>query len=146
MKELSEQNLSQIEQEILSTPEEEFDNIYTNDEFLYEIMEKTRNKEVFVKCMNHICITFLIEKVKNLETSLEMIFKLTLHPSSIIKGYMLNREDVTPELLKEIIKNSDSEEICGLKYAIINHKKMDEPTLYELTDYNDNTILCLTPS
>jgi len=143
LKQLSEQNLSQVEQDILSTPEEEFDNIYMDDEFLYETMEKTRNKEVFVKCMNHTCITFLIEKVKNPKTSLEMIFKLTLHPSSIIKGYILKREDVTPELLKEIIKNSDSEEIAGLRYAIINHKRMDEPTLYEMTDYDDNAISCL---
>lgn len=143
MKQLSEQNLSQVEQDILSTAEEEFDNIYMDDEFLYGVMEKTRNKEVFLKCMNHISFIFLVEKVKNPKTSLEMIFKLTLHPSSIIKGYILKREDVTPELLKEIIKNSDSEEIAGLRYAIINHKKMDEPTLYEMTDYDDNAISCL---
>lgn len=143
MKQFSEQNLSQVEQDILSTPEEEFDNIYTDDEFLYETMEKTRNKEVFLKCMNHTCITFLIEKVKNPKTSLEMIFKLILHPSSIVKGEILKREDITPQLLKEIINISESEEIAGLRYAIINHKKMDEPTLYELTDYNDNAILCL---
>ena len=142
MKQFSEQNLSQAEQDILSTPEEEFDNIYTDDEFLYNIMEKTKNKEVFVKCMNHVLIEFLLEKVTNPKTSQEMIFKLTLHPHSSIQFAILRREDVTEKLLKQMIENFADEPIIEARWHIINHQKMDEPTLYDLTDCNNNQVLC----
>ncbi len=141
--EVTKKNLRRIEKSILETEDEEFDNIFSSDEYLYKVMELTKNKSVFLKCMKYIMIPFLEEKVKDPTTSQEMIFKLTLHPHSIIKRAILKREDVTIELLKQILENEKDISISPTRSRIINHEKMDENTLYELSDSNNNQILSL---
>lgn len=138
---VSKENLDRIEQAILNTSEEEFDNIYSNDNYLFQIMELTKNRQVFLKCMNFISIPFLLEKLKSKEISKEMVFKLSLHPYPIVQLAILKRDDVTPELLKQMIENFKDEEILSTRYSIINHKSMNEDTLYELCDYDNNQIL-----
>lgn len=138
---VSKENLDRIEQAILNTSEEEFDNIYSNDDYLFQIMELTKNRQAFLKCMNFISIPFLLEKLKSKEISKEMVFKLSLHPYPIVQLAILKRDDVTPELLKQMIENFKDEEILPTRYSIINHKSMNEDTLYELCDYDNNQIL-----
>lgn len=138
---VSKENLDRIEQAILNTSEEEFDNIYSNDNYLFQIMELTKNRQGFLKCMNFISIPFLLEKLKSKEISKEMVFKLSLHPYPIVQLAILKRDDVTPELLKQMIENFKDEEILSTRYSIINHKSMNEDTLYELCDYDNNQIL-----
>lgn len=141
--EITEKSLAEIEQSILNISEEEFYNIYKNNEFIFEIMERTKNKSVFLKCLDYIDVRFLVKKATELETSNEMIFKLTLSSRSLVQHAILERDDVTPELLKQMIENFKDEGIDPIRYEIINHKKMNEETLYSLTDYDNNQILSL---
>lgn len=133
--------LSEIEEEILNMSEKLHN--YYSDESLYSIMENTKNKKVFLKCMDNILIPYLINKIRDPQTSQEMIFKLTLHPHSMVQHAIMKRDDVTPAMLKQMIDNSKSEEMMPMRYSIINHKKMNEETLYKLSDYDNNQILSL---
>lgn len=139
--EITEENLNKIEQEILQVSSANFDSIYFNDEYLFKLMELTKNKQVFLKCIDLISVPFLAEKVKSPEISQEMIFKLTLHPSNYIKSNILKRDDVTPALLKQMIENFKDEKLNTLRPRIIRHKVMDEETLYDLCNYDNNQIL-----
>lgn len=140
---ISKGNLGRIEEAILNTSEEEFDEIYSNNDYLFKVMELTKNRQVFLKCMNFISIPFLLEKLKSKEISKKMVFKLTLHPNSLVQFAILNRDDVTPELLKQMIRNFKDEKILPTRYSIINHHAMDEDTLYDLCGYENNQILSL---
>lgn len=138
---IAENDLKNIEEKILTEPKELY-KIYS-DKDLYNIMELTKNRTVFLKCMHDISIKYLIEKIRNQKTPQEMIFKLTLHPHSMVQHEILKREDVTPAMLKQMIDNSKNERIVPGRYPIINHKKMDEETLYQLSEYDNKNILSL---
>lgn len=140
---ISKENLDRIEEAILTTSEEKFIDIYSNNDYLFKVMELTKNRQVFLKCMNFISIPFLLEKLKSKEISKKMVFKLTLHPNSLVQFAILNRDDVTPELLKQMIRNFKDEKILPTRYSIINHHAMDEDTLYDLCGYENNQILSL---
>ena len=139
--EISNENLQEIEQNILNIEDELYE--YYTDEELYRIMELTKNKAVFLKCMENVYIPYLIEKVKNPETSKEMILKLTAHPKGMIQLPILAREDTTTQTLKLLLENFKQEKNKPNRHVIINHKKMDEQTLYELADCDNNEILSL---
>lgn len=139
--EISQENLSEIEESILTTSEEKFTDIYTDVEYLLKVMELTKNKQVFLKCMEFVPVPYIVEKLKEKETSQEMLFKLSLHPHSAVQLAILDREDVTPELLKQMIENFKDEKILPTRYNILNHKAMNEETLYELSNYDNNQIL-----
>lgn len=138
---ISEKNLKEFEK-IISTFKGNLGDYYLDDE-LYSIMELTKKKRVFLKCMKDISIPYLEGKIKDPRTNQTMIFKLTQHPHSMIQSAILNREDVTIPMLKQILGNYESEEIEPMRYPIINHKKMTEETLYELSDSENNQILSL---
>ena len=139
--EISNENLQEIEKNILNIEDELYE--YYTDEELYRIMELTKNKAVFLKCMENVYIPYLIEKVKNPETSKEMILKLTAHPKGMIQLPILAREDTTTQTLKLLLENFKEEKNKPNRHVIINHTKMDEQTLYELTDCDNNEILSL---
>lgn len=138
---ISTENLKEIEENILSIKDKLY-KIYSDDE-LYKVMELTKNKKVFLKCMNDILIPYLVKKVEDSETPIEMVLKLTSHPHSIIQRSILRRKDTTAKTLRLLIDNFKEEKIIPNRHEIINHKQMDEKTLYELTDINNNQILSL---
>lgn len=127
--------------ELFLAKEDDFEQIYSDKELLFEFMEATKNKKVFIMCMELLPIPFILEKIKDPKTSQEMIFKLTLHPNSFIQSAILSREDVTPAILKQLIDNFKYKEDVANRWVIIQHKKMNEKTLYELTDYDNYDIL-----
>ena len=86
---------------------------------------------------------FLISKIKDPHTSRKMISKLCLHPHSMVQHAILKREDVTPSMLKRMLDISKDERITSMRYHIINHKKMDEETLYTLSGYDNKQIVSL---
>lgn len=138
--EISDKNLQEIENNILNG--RKLDKKYT-DEQLYRIMELTKNKSVFLKCMEKVFILYLVEKVKNPETPIDMILKLTAHENGMVQLPILNRKDVNPTVLKLMIENFKEKNIDSNRHLIINHKKMDEQTLYDLTECDNNQILSL---
>ena len=139
--EISNENLQVIEKNVLSIQDELYK--YYTDEEMYRVMELTKNKKVFLKCMENVYIPYLVEKVKNPETSQEMILKLTAHPKGMIQLSILAREDTNTQILKLLLENFKEEKNKPNRHVIINHKKMDEQTLYELTECDNNEILSL---
>lgn len=139
--EITEENLPKIEESILVTSEKEFDTIYDDDDYLYKLMEVTKNKRVFIKCMQFISIPFLEKKVKDADTSKEMIFKLSLHPNHFIQYAILSRNDITPDLLRQMLENYKHKKTLSIRNSIINHKAMNEQTLYDLCDYDNDDLL-----
>ena len=93
--------------------------------------------------MENVYIPYLVEKVKNPETSKEMILKLTAHPKGMIQLPILARKDTNTQTLKLLLENVKQEKNKPNRHVIINHKKMDEQTLYELADCDNNEILSL---
>ena len=138
---IDENELKEFEEQVLSISENLYD--YYSDDELYSIMELTKKKSVFLKCMNAILIPYLIGKIKDPKTNQTMIFKLTQHPHSMVQSAILKRDDVTSSMLKQMILNSKNERIVPMRYPIINHKKMTEETLYELSEHQNNEILSL---
>lgn len=138
---ISNENLNEIENDILSIQDELYE--YYSDEVLYKVMELTKSKKVFLKCMENVYIPYLVEKVKDPNTSTEMILKLTAHPKGMIQLPILERQDTSTNILKLLIENFKDERIMPNRHVIINHRKMDEQTLYELTECNNNEILSL---
>ena len=138
---ISNENLNEIENDILSIQDELYE--YYSDEVLYKVMELTKSKKVFLKCMENVYIPYLVEKVKDPNTSTEMILKLTAHPKGMIQLPILERQDINTNILKLLIENFKDERIMPNRHVIINHRKMDEQTLYELTECNNNEILSL---
>ena len=100
---ISNENLNEIENDILSIQDELYE--YYSDEALYTVMELTKSKKVFLKCMENVYIPYLVEKVKDPNTSTEMILKLTAHPKGMIQLPILERQDTSTNTLKLLIEN-----------------------------------------
>ena len=112
----------------------------TDDE-IWDIANNTRNKEVFGICLKFMNLYYLKNIVKNPETDRKTILKLTMYPNNLLTNDILKREDIDSGILYQMIKNFEDIDYYSFRDRIINHEKMNEDTLYKLSESKNNQIL-----
>ena len=133
-------NLSLEEKEKYLLEKKKFPCQMTDDE-IWNILDNTRNKEVFGICVRFMNVYYLKNIVNAPETDRKTILKLTMYPNNFLTSDILKREDIDSGILYQMIKNFEDIDYYSFRDTIINHEKMDEETLFKLCECENNQIL-----
>lgn len=114
---------------------------YILDDDLIEVVKQSSNRRVCEICMENINPLILRTLIRETKLSRETMLKFTLTSNSLVLSELMNNKDVDNVILMQMLRNNKTTFPAGLTDAIINHKNIDEETLYRIAKEIPNDFL-----
>ena len=111
---------------------------FFSDEDIMEYINISENENYLSICLNSADPYIFFKMAGDKTTPKKTLLRLCESKYGIITAEILRRKDVDKDILKKIVESKKDIEVSGSRVAAINHKKMDEETLFELAEIENN--------